>query len=155
MFQDDGILVIPTIADPPLKLNKGSSTEFHDRACALLSVASMSGGCQVAFAVTRLKFSIFYVVCNLDIRHLFNLTISSQVSVPLGEHDGCPISVSFVAYHGADKFLLDTVLDMYASLQEQVSIASNSTPLPDFNGTMDASELLKEKVFPPLTSPNI
>ncbi|KAK8364029.1 hypothetical protein V6Z12_A03G201800 [Gossypium hirsutum] len=110
---DDGILVIPTIADPPLKLKKGSSTEFHDRACALLSVASMSGCC--------------------------------QVSVPLGEHDGCPISVSFVTYHGADKFLLDTVLDMYASLQEQVSIASNSAPLPDLNGNMDASELLKEK----------
>ncbi|KAA3482544.1 outer envelope protein 64, mitochondrial-like [Gossypium australe] len=118
---DDGILVIPTIADPPLKLKKGSSTEFNDRACALLSVASMSGCC--------------------------------QVSVPLGEHDGCPISVSFVTYHGADKFLLDTVLDMHASLQEQVSIASNSAPLPDLNGNMDASELLKEKVFPPLTSP--
>ncbi|TYJ44021.1 hypothetical protein E1A91_A03G192600v1 [Gossypium mustelinum] len=113
LLKDDGILVIPTIADPPLKLKKGSSTEFHDRACALLSVASMSGCC--------------------------------QVSVPLGEHDGCPISVSFVTYHGADKFLLDTVLDMYASLQEQVSIASNSAPLPDLNGNMDASELLKEK----------
>ncbi|XP_012479999.1 outer envelope protein 64, mitochondrial [Gossypium raimondii] len=113
LLKDDGILVIPTIADPPLKLKKGSSTEFHDRACALLSVASMSGCC--------------------------------QVSVPLGEHDGCPISVSFVTYHGADKFLLDTVLDMYASLQEQVSMASNSAPLPDLNGNMDASELLKEK----------
>ncbi|GMJ12920.1 ARABIDOPSIS THALIANA TRANSLOCON AT THE OUTER MEMBRANE OF CHLOROPLASTS 64-V, outer membrane 64 [Hibiscus trionum] len=115
LLKDDGILVIPTIADPPLKLNskKGYSTEFHDRACTLLSIASMSGGC--------------------------------QVSVPLGKHDGCPISVSFVTYHGADKFLLDTVLDMYASLQDQVSIASNSAPLSDVNGNMDASELLKEK----------
>ncbi|XWS68291.1 hypothetical protein CRYUN_Cryun04dG0078300 [Craigia yunnanensis] len=115
LLKDDGILVIPTIADPPLKLNskKGYSTEFQDRACALLSIASMSGGC--------------------------------QVSVPLGKDDGCPISVSFVTYHGADKFLLDTVLDTYASLQDQVSIASNSAPLPDVNGNMDASELLKEK----------
>ncbi|KAE8716774.1 Outer envelope protein 64 [Hibiscus syriacus] len=115
LLKDDGILVIPTIADPPLKLNskKGYSTEFHDRASTLLSIASMSGGC--------------------------------QVSVPLGKHDGCPISVSFVTYHGADKFLLDTVLDMYASLQDQVSVASNSAPLPDVNGNMDASELLKEK----------
>ncbi|XP_039037954.1 outer envelope protein 64, mitochondrial-like isoform X1 [Hibiscus syriacus] len=115
LLKDDGILVIPTIADPLLKLNskKGHSTEFHDRACTLLSIASMSGGC--------------------------------QVSVPLGKHDGCPISVSFVTYHGADKFLLDTVLDMYTSLQDQVSIASNSAPLPDVNGNMDASELLKEK----------
>ncbi|XVE66560.1 hypothetical protein DITRI_Ditri08aG0088200 [Diplodiscus trichospermus] len=115
LLKDDGILVIPTIVDPPLKLNskKGNSTEFHDRAYALLSIASMSGGC--------------------------------QVSVPLGKDEGFPVSVSFITYHGADKFLLDTVLDMYSSLQEQVNIASNSAPLPDVNGNMDASELLKEK----------
>lgn len=64
----------------------------------------------------------------------------------MGRHDGFPISISFVAFHGADKFLLDTVLDMYSSLQEQVGIVSNSLPLPDTNGNMDASELLKEKV---------
>ncbi|THG01681.1 hypothetical protein TEA_004409 [Camellia sinensis var. sinensis] len=115
--QDDGILVLPTIADPPLKLNskKGLSAEFHDRASALLSIASMSGCC--------------------------------QVTIPLGNHDGCPISVSFIAFHGADKFLLDTVLDMYSSLQKQVSLVSNSPSLPDMNGNMDASELLKEKAI--------
>lgn len=64
----------------------------------------------------------------------------------MGRHDGFPISISFVAFYGADKFLLDTVLDMYSSLQEQVGIVSNSLPLPDTNGNMDASELLKEKV---------
>ncbi|KAK8659687.1 hypothetical protein V6N13_029883 [Hibiscus sabdariffa] len=122
LLKDDGILVIPTIADPQLKLNskKEYSTEFHDTACAVLSVASMSGGC--------------------------------QVSVPLGKDAGYPVSVSFVSYHGADKFLLDTVLDIYASLQNQVRFASNSAPLPDVNGTLDASELLKEKVCPPLIS---
>ncbi|XP_022744442.1 outer envelope protein 64, mitochondrial-like [Durio zibethinus] len=115
LLKDDGILVIPTIADPPLKLNskKWYSNEFRDRAFALLSIASMSGGC--------------------------------QVSVPLGKDEGFPVSLSFITYHGADKFLLDTVLDMYTSLQDQVSIASNSAPLPDVNGIMDASELLKEK----------
>lgn len=115
LLKDDGILVLPTIADPPLKLNskKGLSAEFHDRASALLSIASMSGCC--------------------------------QVTIPLGKHDGCPISVSFIAFHGADKFLLDTVLDMYSSLQKQVSLVSNSPSLPDMNGNMDASELLKEK----------
>ena len=102
-----------------------------------------------------LSFHSCLLFCSLDVSHLFNLTISSQVSVPLGKDDGCPISVSFVTYHGADKFLLDTVLDMYASLQDQVSIASNSALLPDVNGNMDASELLKEKVCPPLVSFNI
>ncbi|KAF6148734.1 hypothetical protein GIB67_019342 [Kingdonia uniflora] len=115
LLKDVGILVIPTIPDIPLKLNsnKNHSTEFHDRTFALLSIAGMSGCC--------------------------------QVTVPLGKHEGCPISVSFIAAHGADKFLLDTVLDMYSSLQEQVSIASNSSALPDINGGMDTSELLKEK----------
>ncbi|XP_065870365.1 outer envelope protein 64, mitochondrial [Euphorbia lathyris] len=115
LLKDDGILVIPTVADPPLKLNtkKGYSAESQDRALILSSIASLSGCCQVA--------------------------------IPLGKHDDCPVSVSFLSFHGADKFLLDTVLDIYSSLQEQVHIVSNSAPLPDTNGNMDASELLKEK----------
>lgn len=49
LSQDDGILVVPTIADSPLKLNlkKGLSAEFLDRAFALASIATMSGCCQV------------------------------------------------------------------------------------------------------------
>ncbi|KAL7157158.1 hypothetical protein ABFS83_02G059000 [Erythranthe nasuta] len=115
LLKDDGILVIPTVADPPLKRSsrKGLPTEFHDRINALLSIANMSGGCQVA--------------------------------IPLGKHEDSPISVSFIASHGNDKFLLDTVLDMYSSLQEHVSIISSSSLLPDMNGSMDAAELLKEK----------
>ncbi|KAJ8628643.1 hypothetical protein MRB53_021966 [Persea americana] len=115
LLKDDGILVIPTVPDAPLKLDskKSISSEFQDRLLVLLSIVSMSGCC--------------------------------QVTIPLGKHDGCPISVSFIASHGADKFLLDTVLDMYSSLQEQVSIASNLVTLPDTEGDMDASELLKEK----------
>lgn len=77
-------------------------------------------------------------------------TIHCQVVIPLGKHEGFPISVSLISYHGADKFLLDTVLDMYSSLQEQVTIASNLVHEPDSNGNIDASELLKEKVCPQL-----
>ncbi|XP_077251431.1 translocon at the outer membrane of chloroplasts 64-V [Tasmannia lanceolata] len=115
LLKDDGILVIPTVPDTPLKLNskKNPNNEFQDRALALLSIAGMSGCC--------------------------------QVTIPIGKHEDSPISVSFIASHGSDKFLLDTVLDMFSSLQEQVSIASNLSPLPDTNGDMDASELLKEK----------
>ncbi|KAJ4846805.1 Outer envelope protein 64, mitochondrial [Turnera subulata] len=68
-----------------------------------------------------------------------------KVAIPLGKHNGCPVSVSFLSFHGGDKFLLDTVLDMNSSLQEQVNLASNLTLLPDTNDDMDASELLKEK----------
>ncbi|KAL0357071.1 UNVERIFIED_CONTAM: Outer envelope protein 64, mitochondrial [Sesamum calycinum] len=113
--EDDGILVIPTVADPPLKRNskKGLPAEYLDRMSALLSIANMSGGCQVA--------------------------------IPFGKHDESPISVSFIASHGMDKFLLDTVLDMHSSLQEEVSAVSSFSPLPYTNGNMDAAELLKEK----------
>ncbi|KAK8971493.1 hypothetical protein KSP40_PGU006981 [Platanthera guangdongensis] len=115
LLKDDGILVIPTIPDFLTKhgSKKKLSSEFEDRLFMLLSLAGLSGCCQVA--------------------------------VPLGKHEGYPISLSFIAAHGADKFLLDTVLDIHTSLQEQISIASNLPPLPDFNGDMDTSELLKEK----------
>lgn len=115
LLKDDGILVIPTIPDFLSKHSskRKMSPEFEDRLFILLSLAGLSGCCQVA--------------------------------VPLGKYEGYPISISFIAAHGADKFLLDTVLDMYSSLQKQISIASSLAPLPDFNGDMDASELLKEK----------
>ncbi|KAK7302528.1 hypothetical protein RJT34_13420 [Clitoria ternatea] len=114
LLKDDGVLVIPTVADSPLKLDieKGFASEFHDRAFGLSSIASISGCCQVA--------------------------------IPLGYHNDCCVSVSFISAHGADKFLLDTVLDMYTSLQELVSVAYAS-PLPDTNGNVETSELLKEK----------
>ncbi|XP_004248799.1 outer envelope protein 64, mitochondrial [Solanum lycopersicum] len=115
LLKNDGILVLPTVADPPLKLKsrKGLYAEVHDRAFALLGIASMSGCCQAA--------------------------------IPFGEHENYPISLSFIASHGTDKFLLDTVLDMYSSIQNEVSIQSSASPLPDTNGSIDASELLKEK----------
>nr|GLL28638.1 outer envelope protein 64, mitochondrial-like isoform X1 [Ipomoea trifida] len=113
LLKDDGILVIPTVADPPSKLlsKEGLSTEVRDRAFTLLSIASLSGCCQAA--------------------------------IPFGEHEKYPVSVSFIASHRSDKFLLDTILDMFSSLQEEVSEVSKALPLPD--DSADDSELLKEK----------
>ncbi|XP_076954213.1 outer envelope protein 64, mitochondrial-like [Bidens hawaiensis] len=104
LLKDDEILVIPTVADNPPKLNskKALLSEFNDQTFPLLSIATMSGCC--------------------------------QVTVPLGKHEDCPISVSFIANHGSDKFLLDTMLEMYQSLQGQVGEI-----------TRDASRFLKEK----------
>ncbi|OIW13632.1 hypothetical protein TanjilG_07974 [Lupinus angustifolius] len=114
LLRDGGLLVIPTVADNPLKLNTGKahSSEFHDRDFALSSIASISGCCQVA--------------------------------IPLRYHNDCCVSVSFISAHGADKFLLDTVLDMYTTIQEQVSVTSYALPVPDTNGDLDISELLKD-----------
>ncbi|KAK7857549.1 translocon at the outer membrane of chloroplasts 64 [Quercus suber] len=93
---DDGILVIPTIADPPPKLGGKEilSEDYKRRACSLLSIASISGCC--------------------------------QVTIPLGFHNKCPVSVSFIARNGGDRFLLDTTQAMYATLQEQADIAAKS-----------------------------
>ncbi|KAI7726192.1 hypothetical protein M8C21_023988 [Ambrosia artemisiifolia] len=115
LLKDDGILVVPTVADTSLKLNSKKTllTEFLDRTSPLLSITTMSGCCQVA--------------------------------VPFGKHEDSLIGVSFIANHGSDKFLLDTVLDMYQSLQGQVSAVTSLPPSLDLNGNMEASELLKEK----------
>jgi hypothetical protein len=66
--------------------------------------------------------------------------------IPLGYHDDSCISVSFISAHGGDKFLLDTILDMYTTLQEQTSSGFDSLPLPNINGNMEPSEVSKEKV---------
>ncbi|KAF3793714.1 Outer envelope protein 64 [Nymphaea thermarum] len=113
--QDDGILVVPTIPEPPPRVNskKSSYNQFQNRASVLMSLATLSGCC--------------------------------QVSIPLGKHDGSSISVSLIASYGGDKFLLDTVLDMYSSLREAADAASNLPPVPDTDGDMDTAELFKEK----------
>ncbi|GMH01069.1 hypothetical protein Nepgr_002908 [Nepenthes gracilis] len=112
---DDGILVIPTFADPPPKLHGKdiSYEDFESRMFCLSSVASMSGCC--------------------------------QVTVPLGNHNKCPVSVSFVARHGGDRFLLDTVQTMYVSLQEQVDVAAKSKLSGNVITQERSAELAKEK----------
>ncbi|KAI8019953.1 Translocon at the outer membrane of chloroplasts 64 [Camellia lanceoleosa] len=115
LLKDDGILVIPTNADPPPKLGHREtlSEDRLSRAFSLLSLASMSGCC--------------------------------QVSVPLGFYDKCPVSVSLVARHGGDRFLLDTVQTMYASLQEQADIISKSKLSTNAISRETSAEIAKEK----------
>ncbi|GFZ12295.1 translocon at the outer membrane of chloroplasts 64-III [Actinidia rufa] len=115
LLKDGGILVIPTIADPLPKLGRKEilSEDYLSRAFSLLSLASMSGCC--------------------------------QVTVPLGFHDKYPISVSLVARHGGDRFLLDTVQTMYTSLQEQVDIISKSKLSANTVSLETSAEVAKEK----------
>lgn len=48
-LKDEGVLVIPTVADPPPKLGGKEflSHDYQSRALSLLSIASISGCCQV------------------------------------------------------------------------------------------------------------
>jgi hypothetical protein len=68
-----------------------------------------------------------------------------QVTVPLGYYDKCPVSVSLIARHGNDRFLLDTLQTMYASLQEQAETHLKSKSRNTDSGE-NSAEMAKEKV---------
>ncbi|XP_044466681.1 translocon at the outer membrane of chloroplasts 64-like [Mangifera indica] len=115
LLKDDRILVIPTTAYPPPKVGGKEllSEDYQNSAFSLLSIATISGCC--------------------------------QVTVPLGYHDNCPVSVSFVAKHGDDRFLLDTLQNMYKSLQEQVDVVVTSKSLNNAINKEQSAEIAKEK----------
>ncbi|WOK95988.1 amidase 1 [Canna indica] len=93
LLQEKGVLALPTIPGAPPKLNMevDKLDNFRARAFSLLSIAGMSGFC--------------------------------QISIPLGVHNGVPVSVSLVARHGADHFLLNLAQTLHVTLKEQASIA--------------------------------
>ncbi|KAG5030313.1 hypothetical protein JHK87_013827 [Glycine soja] len=115
LLKDEGILVIPTVADPPPKLGGKEilSEDYQSRAFSLLSIASISGCC--------------------------------QVSIPLGFYDKYPVSVSLIARHGGDRFLLDTLQTVYTTLQEQADIASKSKSSGNVVSKEQSAEIAKEK----------
>ncbi|XP_004503273.1 translocon at the outer membrane of chloroplasts 64 [Cicer arietinum] len=115
LLKDEGILVIPTVADPPPKLGGKEflSQDYQSRALSLLSIASISGCC--------------------------------QVTIPLGFYDKYPISVSLIARHGGDRFLLDTLKTMYTILQEQADIAATSKSSKNVVSKEQSAEIAKEK----------
>nr|GMD33925.1 outer envelope protein 64, chloroplastic [Ipomoea batatas] len=115
LLKDDGILVIPTVADPPPKLGASEiqSQDYQIRTCSFSTIASLSGCC--------------------------------QVSVPLGSHDKLPISVSLIARHGCDRFLLDAIQTLYATLQEQADITAKSKSSGSAINTETSAEMAKEK----------
>ncbi|OIT33300.1 PREDICTED: outer envelope protein 64, chloroplastic [Nicotiana attenuata] len=115
LLKDDGILVIPTVSEPPPKIGAKEiqSEDYQIRSCSFSSIASMSGGCQVC--------------------------------VPMGFHDKCPTSVSFVVRQGGDRFLLDTIQSMYASIQEQAEVATKSSTSGNAISKEASAEMAKEK----------
>ncbi|XP_021750551.1 outer envelope protein 64, chloroplastic-like [Chenopodium quinoa] len=115
LLKDDGLLVIPTFADPPQKVGgkEMSSETYLNRFNSLQSIASLSGCC--------------------------------QVTIPLGYHNKCPLSVSFIAKHGGDRFLLDIVQTMYSNIQEQVEVVSKSKSTSNSYSRERSAELAKEK----------
>ncbi|CAI0400427.1 unnamed protein product [Linum tenue] len=115
LLKDDGILVIPTTYALPPKLNAKEllSEDYKLRSYSLLSLASLSGCC--------------------------------QVTIPLGSHDKCPTSISFIARQGGDRFLLDTLQSMYATLQEQADVLATSKQSGRAGNPEISADVAKEK----------
>lgn len=63
----------------------------------------------------------------------------------MGFQDKCPVSVSLVARHGGDRFLLDTVQMLYASLQEQADVAGKSKLTSNSVNKEASAEIAKKR----------
>ena len=65
-FQDFGVLAIPTVPGPPPKLNIDVSElqDFRAKAFSLLSIAGVSGFCQV-LSLLKVKINHFDDFCFL------------------------------------------------------------------------------------------
>lgn len=115
LLKDDGILVLPTVLGPPPKLH----------------------GKEI--------LSVEYQTRMLCLSAVASMSGCCQVTVPLGLHEKSPVSVSFVARHGGDRFLLDIVQSMHASLQEQVDFVMKSSIPNSSISKEESAEIAKEK----------
>ncbi|KAF7004964.1 hypothetical protein CFC21_020122 [Triticum aestivum] len=97
LLKDDGILAIPTVpgAPPKLCLDAALLEDFRARAFSLLSIAGLSGFC--------------------------------QISIPLGTRNGVPVSVSLLAGHGGDCFLVAVAQELHEALQAEAAAAWGSS----------------------------
>ncbi|WOK93412.1 hypothetical protein Cni_G02109 [Canna indica] len=115
LLKDDGILVLPTVLGLPPKIN----------AKELLSEE--------------------YLTHTLCLSAIASMSGCCQVTVPIGLHENCPLSVSFIARQGGDCLLLDTVHTMYSALQEEAEIASKSNFSKSSVSKEESAEIAKEK----------
>ncbi|XP_058183391.1 amidase 1-like isoform X3 [Rhododendron vialii] len=93
LLGDHGILAIPTVPGLPPKLQTESST------------------------LKTFRFRAFILLS------IAGMSSFCQVSIPLGTYNNLPVSVSLLAKHGSDGFLLNLVETLYGTLREQIDIA--------------------------------
>ncbi|KAJ4755647.1 Glutamyl-tRNA(Gln) amidotransferase subunit A [Rhynchospora pubera] len=96
LLENCGLLAIPTVPGPPPKLLMDATVLENFRAKAF-SLLSIAG-----------------------------MTGFCQINIPLGMHNNLPVSISLLAKHGSDMFLLSVAQELYATLKEQASIAWGS-----------------------------
>ncbi|KAJ4755638.1 Glutamyl-tRNA(Gln) amidotransferase subunit A [Rhynchospora pubera] len=115
LLKDDKVLVIPTVLGLPPKLN---SKEIS---------------------------SDDYSLRNLSLSAIASMSGCCQVTIPLGTYEKCPVSVSFIARHGGDRFLLDITQSLYTTLQEEIEpVIKSKTSSRQVNND-EAAEAAKEK----------
>ncbi|KAJ0078935.1 hypothetical protein Patl1_22686 [Pistacia atlantica] len=97
LLGDSGIFVYPTVRGPPPKLKMDAA----------------------AFEVDMAKaFSLLAIA---------GVSGFCQVSIPLGMYDNLPVSVSLVAKHGSDGFLLNLVSTLHDTLKEEIQVAERTS----------------------------
>ncbi|KAK7344156.1 hypothetical protein VNO77_13474 [Canavalia gladiata] len=89
LLGDFGAIMMPTVPGPPPKLHANVS-EFKDFSEMTFTLMSLSG-----------------------------VSGCCQVSMPLGMYHNLPISISLLAKHGADDFLLSMIEDIYPNIKEK------------------------------------
>ncbi|CAA7401474.1 unnamed protein product [Spirodela intermedia] len=115
LLKDDGLLVIPTVPGSPPKY--GSREILSDD----------------------------YQIAALSLLAIASMSGCCQATIPLGFHEKSPVSVSIIARQGGDRFLLDTVQAIYASLQEHVDNLVKSSSSSKTISLEESAELAKEK----------
>ena len=65
----------------------------------------------------------------------------------MGFNEKYPVSISLIARHGGDRFLLDTVRTMYEVLQEQADIVTKTKSSKNAVSQETSAEMAKEKVY--------
>ncbi|KAJ0080380.1 hypothetical protein Patl1_22677 [Pistacia atlantica] len=97
LLGDSGIFVYPTVRGPPPKLKMDAAAFEVDMANAF-SLLAIAG-----------------------------VSGFCQVSIPLGMYDNLPVSVSLVAKHGLDGFLLNLVSTLQDTLKEGIPVAERTS----------------------------
>ncbi|XP_024990075.1 uncharacterized protein LOC112524477 isoform X2 [Cynara cardunculus var. scolymus] len=114
-LKDDGVLVIPTVSSPPSKLG-AKELSSQD-----------------------------YLMNEFLLTSLASMSGCCQVTVPLGLFENYPVSVSFLARHGGDRFLLDTLQTMHGSLLQKADEAGKAKSSNDVVSKEASAEIAKEK----------
>ncbi|KAK6127746.1 hypothetical protein DH2020_038522 [Rehmannia glutinosa] len=84
-----------------------------------------------------------YHTIRSELRSAINALL--KVALPVGVHEKCPVSLSLLARHGGDRFLLDTLQTVYASFQEQADTAAKPKSSSKAVTQETSAEMAKEK----------